>query len=285
MTQHEWDLHCHTVYSDGTCTPQELISQARQKGLAGVAITDHDTTSSWQPAKAASLSDKYPLIRGTEITAEAGKTSVHVLAYLYDCEDKAALELFARTRQARLERTHEMVDRISRDYPISWEDVQAQVRNGAETTIGRPHIADALVAASVYPDRSSAFAGIINARSPYYIPVYSPDVDTVVSTMKAAGGVVVIAHPGAVSRNRVLLSDAAIKLLTDLGLDGLEVWHRDNPPDQKGRLMALARRLGLLITGGSDWHGAGKPNRLGENVTDQGTVEEIISRGKIRLLP
>ena len=285
MTRNEWDMHCHTVYSDGTYSPEELIIQAKEKGLAGVAITDHDTTASWQDAKAASLAFGYPLIRGTEITAESGKTSVHVLAYLFDCEDKAALGLFAQTRRARQERIRTMVDRIARDYPITWESVRAQIRNGEDTTVGRPHIADALVEAGVYPDRSAAFTGIISTHSPYYVPVFSPDVETVVSTMKQAGGVVVVAHPGAVSRNRFLLSDGEIGRLARLGLDGLEVYHRDNPPEQRRRLSALAERFGLLATGGPDWHGKGKPNELGENTTGIETVDEIISRGVIRVLP
>lgn len=178
-----------------------------------------------------------------------------------------------------------MVDRIARDYPITWESVRAQIRNGEDTTVGRPHIADALVEAGVYPDRSAAFTGIISTHSPYYVPVFSPDVETVVSTMKQAGGVVVIAHPGAVSRNRFLLSDGEIGRLARLGLDGLEVYHRDNPPEQRRRLSALAERFGLLATGGSDWHGKGKPNELGENTTGIETVDEIISRGAIRVLP
>ncbi len=279
-----WDLHCHTTFSDGTVTPQGMLDQASRLGLAGVAVTDHDTTASWVPAKESALDLPFPLIRGTEITSQWGKTSVHLLAYLYDCQDQAMLDLFAYTREKRQERAKEMVKRISRDYPISWEDVQAQIKSGSQTTVGRPHIADALVAAGVYPTRSAAFAGAISSHSPYYIPVYSPDAETVVKTVKQAGGVAVVAHPAAVSRNKVLLPDEEIERLTDLGLDGLEVRHRDNPPDQQERLNRLAGRLHLLVTGGSDWHGQGKPNRLGENLTDPETVAEIIRRGRIRVL-
>ena len=142
------------------------------------------------------------------------------------------------------------------------------------------------MAAGVYKTRSDAFAGVISAKSPYYLPVASPEVAEVVTALKDAGGVVVLAHCGAVSRNRQLLSDEDIEFYArECGLDGLEVFHRDNSPEQQERLSRLADRLGLLKTGGSDWHGLGKPNVLGENTTDNKTALEIIQRGRIRVLP
>ncbi|WP_257639520.1 PHP domain-containing protein [Alloscardovia macacae] len=283
-----WDLHCHTVFSDGTFSPTDLIRMASEQGLAGVAISDHDTIAGWSEAKEASTRYGVPLIRGTEITAQHdhGRVSVHVLAYLYDCEDAHVLGLYEEMRQRRLERARAMVEKLSADYPISWASVMEQVHEGDATTVGRPHIADALVAAGVYETRSDAFAGIISAKSPYYIPVFSPRVATVVRALKDAGGVVVLAHSGAPSRNRSLLTDEDIEFFAcQCGLDGLEVWHRDNPPEQRERLLGLAERYDLLVTGGSDWHGAGKPNVLGENTTDEQTVQEIIRRGRIRVLP
>ncbi len=286
MTELGWDMHCHTVFSDGTESPAHTLEIAAERGLSGVAIVDHDTIASWGAAKEASITQNYPLIRGSEITAEYGKTSVHILAYLYDCEDKVVADMFAQIRQNRVARIHRMIDLISRDYPITWDDVAAQIRKGDDTTIGRPHIADALVAAGVYSTRSEAFEGAVSARNhKYYVPVRSPQADDVVKRVKQAGGVVVIAHPGAVSRNKYILSDEQIRSLTDCGLDGLEVHHRDNPPEQQERLNCLAQQLGLLQTGGSDWHGFGKPNVMGENTTDLETVTEIIHRGKIRVLP
>ena len=152
------------------------------------------------------------------------------------------------------------------------------------TTIGRPHIADALVAAGVYRTRSEAFADAVSATSKYYIPTPSPTTHEVLAAVAAAGGVVIIAHPGAVNRNVTLLSDSQIETLIEEGLDGLEVWHRDNPPQQRERLYAIAQTHQLLVTGGSDWHGAGKPNHLGENLTDDETVAEIVRRGAIPLV-
>ena len=280
VTVSGWDLHCHTVFSDGTVTPRGMIEQAQQLGLEGLAITDHDTNAGWDEARQAAQSLGMPLLPGTEITAQDGRVSVHMLAYLYDPEDPVIAGLFAKTREARLTRTRTMVERISRDYPITWQDVLDQVKEGSKTTVGRPHIADALVKAGVYADRSQAFAGVCSSGSAYYLPTPSPTTHQVLAAVNHAGGVLVVAHPGAVSRNPVLLSDQQIAALAGEGLGGLEVWHRDNPPEQRRRLLALAQRWGLLVTGGSDWHGQGKPNRMGENSTSDEVVARIVDRAR-----
>ena len=274
-----WDIHCHTVFSDGTETPRALLQEARALRLHGVAIADHDTTSGWQDALAASREVRLPLLRGTEITAVDESVSVHMLAFQYDPLNADISEMFASTREARLRRTKRMVELMAQDFPITWDDVLAQVREGKRTTIGRPHIADALVAAGVYETRSDAFADAVSATSKYYIPTPSPTTHDVVAAVKGAGGVVVIAHAGDPRRNRTLLTDRQIESLITEGLDGLEVWHRGNPSEQRERLLTIARRHDLLVTGGSDWHGKGKPNALGENLTSDETVQEIINRG------
>ena len=280
VTVSGWDLHCHTVFSDGTVTPRGMVEQARQLGLEGLAITDHDTNAGWDEARRAAQSLGMPLLPGTEITAQDGRVSVHMLAYLYDPKDPVITGLFAKTREARLTRTRTMVERISRDYPITWQDVLDQVKEGSKTTVGRPHIADALVKAGVYADRSQAFAGVCSSGSAYYLPTPSPTTHQVLAAVNHAGGVLVVAHPGAVSRNPILLSDQQIAALAGEGLGGLEVWHRDNPPEQRRRLLALAQRWGLLVTGGSDWHGQGKPNRMGENSTSDEVVARIVDRAR-----
>ncbi|WP_423734925.1 PHP domain-containing protein [Bifidobacterium parmae] len=278
-----WDLHCHTVFSDGTRTPAAMLAEAGERGLVGIAITDHDTTAGWRSAQEAATAQGLPLLRGSEITACDEGVSVHMLAYQYDPRNLHITRLFAATREARLRRTERMVARLAEDYPISWESVMAQVKEGGRTTVGRPHIADALVAAGVYANRSEAFADAVSADSKYYIPTPSPTTHEVVRAVNEAGGVVVIAHAGDLSRNRRLLSDGQIERLIGEGLDGLEVWHRGNPPEQRERLLAIANAHGLLVTGGSDWHGAGKPNLLGENLTDEATVRRIVERGAIPL--
>lgn len=276
-----WDLHCHTVFSDGTETPETLVKQAKQAGLLGVAITDHDTTSGWGAAQQSARRLGFPLLCGTEITAQFDHVSVHMLAYQYDPNSPRIARMFAKTRDGRVRRAKAMVRRLSEDFPITWDDVLAQVKEGSRTTIGRPHIADALVRAGVYATRSEAFSGAIRGGSKYYVPTPSPTALEAVQAIREAGGVSVIAHPADPSRNRMLLSDGQIEALIDEGLCGLEVWHRGNAPDQRLRLLDIARSHGLLVTGGSDWHGAGKPNVLGENLTDVEVVKQIITRGAI----
>lgn len=280
-----WDLHCHTLFSDGTETPEAMVVQAKRLGLHGLAICDHDTTAGWADVSVAARRHGFPVIRGSEITTEFHGVSVHLLGYLYNPDDHAIRELFASTRALRVERARRMVERLGEDYPITWDDVLAQARKGSATTVGRPHIADALVHAGVYPDRSAAFAGAVSAGSRYYIPIASPSTDRVIRAVKQAGGVAVVAHPGDLSRNRRLLDDGELADLAAAGLDGLEVFHRGNEAPQRARLAALARRLGLLATGGSDWHGKGKPNGLGENVTADDVVASILERGSVGLVP
>jgi predicted metal-dependent phosphoesterase TrpH len=282
-----WDLHCHTVFSDGKATPAQMLGQARAlPALRGVAITDHDSTAGWPQAQQAARATGVPLVRGAEITADwKNRTSVHLLAWLFDPSEPTLAGLFARTRAERVERTRRMVEAISHDYPITWEDVLAQAGTAGLTTIGRPHIADALVAAGVVRTRSEAFATIVSGSSKYYLSVRSPAVTEVIAAVKAAGGVIGIAHAASPTRNAVILTDDDIAFFASRGLDALEVWHRENTPEGRARLLRLADRLGLLVTGGSDWHGeGGKPNRLGENLTADDVVEQIEKRGAIAIV-
>jgi len=271
------DLHTHSRASDGTDTPAGVIKAAALAGLGVVALTDHDTTAGWAEATRASSDTGIALVLGTEVSARARGISVHLLSYLQDPDHPALLAELERTRTARLSRARTMVDLLAADFDLSWDDVVAQTVAG--TTVGRPHIADALVARGVVADRSAAFASLLTARSSYFVPHYAPEVLDAIAVVRAAGGVPVFAHPGALERGRVV-SDATIETMADAGLVGLEVHHRDHSPAQVARLTALAVRLGLLITGSSDYHGRGKPNRMGENVTDPAVLDAIEAQGR-----
>ena len=176
-----------------------------------------------------------------------------------------------------------MVERLGADYPISWSDVQEHVA-GASTTIGRPHIADALVTLGVVPDRSSAFTDLLSSHSPYYVRHYAPSPVVAVRAIREAGGVPIAAHPGSAMRG----TGIPLELLEEMiaaGLAAIEVGHREHDAVAQARLRDLARSRGILTTGGSDYHGAGKPNRLGENLT-RGTVlaaliEQATSRTEV----
>ncbi|WP_029150975.1 PHP domain-containing protein [Microbacterium indicum] len=266
------DLHLHSERSDGTESPERVVEVAREAGLGTIALTDHETTSGWDEAATAARRLGMGFLPGAEISAEHAWTGVHVLAYLFDPDDANLSALMRRIRDDRVGRAERLVANLARDYPITWDDVSAQ--RAGDATVGRPHIADALVAAGVVSDRGEAFADLLHFRSPYYERHYTPEPILAVQLIAAAGGVPIIAHPAGRGR----LDDGEIRRLIDAGLAGFELGHRENRPDGVARLRRFVDAHDLVVTGSSDYHGAGKPNRPGENTTDLEMVERIIAR-------
>jgi predicted metal-dependent phosphoesterase TrpH len=259
------DLHAHSNVSDGTETPAAVMAAAAAAGLDVVALTDHDSTDGWADASLAARHEGIALVPGMEISCRTDQgISVHLLSYLHDPSHPGLLEEITRSKDARFTRAERMVTLLAEDYPLSWDDVIHHVAPGA--TLGRPHIADALVAAGVVADRTEAFASILTSHSRYYVQHYAPDPAVAVALVRAAGGVPVFAHPVASARGRVVGRRTYLEMI-DAGLAGLEVNHRDNPEDGRAFLRDLAAEHGLLVTGSSDYHGTGKPNLLGENLT------------------
>jgi predicted metal-dependent phosphoesterase TrpH len=275
------DLHTHSRVSDGTDAPALLMRDAAAAGLDVVALTDHDTTAGWAEAAAEVPATGVALVRGTEISARAGRMSVHLLSYLHDPDDEALAGELRASRGSRDSRARDMVTLLAGDYDLTWADVQAQAQPG--TTLGRPHIADALVAKGYLTDRSAAFEEVLSPAGPYYVRYHAPDAVAAVGLVRAAGGVPVFAHPRAVLRGRVV-SDDVIREMAEAGLAGLEVHHRDHAPAAVAELLALADELGLFVTGSSDYHGAGKPNRLGENTTTADALARIEEQGRLRVV-
>ncbi|WP_159703671.1 PHP domain-containing protein [Arthrobacter sp. 18067] len=259
------DLHAHSNVSDGTETPAGVIISAVAAGLDAVALTDHDSTDGWESAAAAAREHGIAFVPGMEISCRTEQgISVHLLSYLHDPAHPGLLDEITKSKDARLTRAEHMVTLLSEDYPLTWDDVIHHVAPGA--TVGRPHIADALVAAGVVADRTEAFTSILTSHSRYFVQHYAPNPAFAVELVRAAGGVPVFAHPVASSRGRIV-GERTYRDMIDAGLLGLEVEHRDNPEDGRGFLRGLAAEHGLLVTGSSDYHGAGKPNLLGENTT------------------
>jgi predicted metal-dependent phosphoesterase TrpH len=271
------DLHTHSTASDGTDSPAELVANARAAGLNVVALTDHDTTYGWAEA-ADALPAGLQLVRGAELSCSAGGISLHLLAYLFDPAHKALTGEVQRAFDDRLGRARKITDRLTAaGYPLTWEAVLAEVGEGA--AVGRPHIADALVTARVVPDRETAFAELLHNRSPFYVRHYALDPIEAVRLVRAAGGVPVFAHPAASARGRTVADDVIVAMAS-AGLAGLEVNHRDHTEAARAHLRILARELGLLVTGSSDYHGAGKDNRLGENTTDPDVLEALLAQAR-----
>lgn len=268
------DLHTHSSVSDGTESPAELIRAAVAAGLSTVALTDHDSTAGWSEAFAAATGTGLTVIPGMELSTNYGPASVHMLAYLFNPLDGAIIAETARIREGRLHRAERIVERIGLDYDLTWNDVLAQATDGA--TLGRPHIADALVAKGHVSDRSAAFASILHWRSGYYEKYYAPSPLEGVRMIVAAGGAPVLAHPATHGRYRVI-EEQAVAELVEAGLVGLEIGHRDNTDDGKERLFELAKKYDLVVTGSSDYHGEGKPNRLAENATSPEALARIVA--------
>ena len=270
------DLHTHSSVSDGTETPAELIGAAVSAGLGTVALTDHDSTAGWAEAAAAASGTGLMVVPGMELSTNQGQASVHMLAYLFDPDDATIVRETARIRDGRLHRAERIVERIARDYALTWDDVLAQSSDGG--SLGRPHIADALVMRGHVANRSAAFESILHWRGGYYEKYYAPTPIEGVRMVVEAGGVAVLAHPATHGRYRPM-DDAVIAQLVDAGLFGLEVHHRDNTDDGKRWLLEVAKKFGLAVTGSSDYHGAGKPNRLAENTTTRAVLDRLVAAG------
>lgn len=267
------DLHLHSDHSDGTEPPAMVMAAAHRHGLRTVALTDHDTTSGWTEAAEAAVSLGMTMIPGMELSAKHEWRSVHVLGYLFDPDDAGLRALTDRLRASRVTRVRTMADRIGRDYDLEWDDIVAQTAVGA--TVGRPHIADALVEKGLVRDRGEAFAGILSPQSDYYVSLYAPDPVTAVAAIADAGGVPIIAHPAG---RAGLLPSRLVERMLDAGLAGFELGHRENVEPALGALRELVRRRDLIATGSSDYHGLGKPNLPGENTTSAEMVARIVAR-------
>jgi predicted metal-dependent phosphoesterase TrpH len=271
------DLHAHSNVSDGTEAPDAVMLAAAAAKLDAIALTDHDSTDGWAQASEAAVLAGIAFVPGIEISCRTAEgISVHLLSYLHDPAHPGLLEEITKAKDARLTRAEHMVTLLAEDYPLTWDDVIHHVAPGA--TLGRPHIADALVAAGVVSDRSEAFSSILTSRSRYFVQHYAPDPALAVELVRAAGGVPVFAHPVASARGRIV-GEQTYQEMIDAGLAGLEIEHRDNPADGRRFLRGLAERHGLLVTGSSDYHGTGKPNVLGENLTAPGVLARIEEMG------
>ncbi|WP_024758886.1 PHP domain-containing protein [Streptomyces exfoliatus] len=269
------DLHTHSTASDGTDSPAELVRNAAAAGLDVVALTDHDTTRGHAEAIAA-LPEGLTLVAGAELSCRLDGVGLHMLAYLFDPEEPALLAERELVRDDRVPRARAMVGKLQElGVPVTWEQV---ARIAGDGSVGRPHVAEALVELGVVPDVSGAFTpDWLADGGRAYVGKHELDPIEAIRLVKAAGGVTVFAHPLAVKRGEVV-PEAAIARLADAGLDGIEVDHMDHDEATRARLRGLAKELGLLTTGSSDYHGSRKTCRLGDCTTDPEIYGEIIRR-------
>ena len=272
------DLHTHSSVSDGTDAPGELVRKALAAGLDVVALTDHDTFDGFDEAAAEGERLGLGVVGGMELSCSRLGNSVHVLAYGADPASPALAAEMARVRDGRLGRLAGVLRKLAElGVPVSEAEVMVQVGNSP--SVGRPHIADALIAAGHVRDRQEAFDRFLADGGPAHVHRYTIEVDRGIDLVHEAGGLAVIAHPWGRGREQLLPASVLQGLVRDHKLDGLEVDHQDHDSDIRRRLRALADNLGLLATGSSDYHGTGKLDHdLGCNTTDPTVFTEMQRR-------
>lgn len=274
------DLHTHTTCSDGTDSPRELVNKAIVQGLDILGISDHDTTAGWAEA-AETLRGSLQLVLGSEISCLTNDgVSVHMLGLLFDPEHEEMQRVLEETRDGRLPRMRKMIEKMRAEgMDISIEDVEKAMPMGA--TMGRPHLADALVAKKIVKSRDEAFVDLLHNESRFYVSHAAPTPVEAIALIRRAGGIAVIAHPFASHRGQILKPEDFSQLVA-AGLNGIEVDHRDQNPDERAMLRTIAHELDLAITGSSDYHGTGKLNSLAENHTHREEWEKLESQANSR---
>jgi predicted metal-dependent phosphoesterase TrpH len=255
------DLHIHTVCSDGALTPQTLVGQALERGLAAVAVTDHDTVMGVEPTIEAARGTGLEVIPGVELSSRLGSEDIHVLGYFVHWTDPALLEALGLFQRKRYERALKMVERLQElGLDVSFDRV---LRLAGEGTIGRPHVARALLEERLIGTFEEAFQRYIGYKGPAYVAKHRLEPADAIALIRQAGGVAALAHPGTLAR------DDLVPVFVSQGLDAIEVWHPMHTVGQLKRYWQCAREHGLIVTGGSDSHGerVGLPDSDASQVT------------------
>lgn len=279
------DLHTHSNASDGTDSPAALIDKAIERGINVLALTDHDTVAGWNEAISALSAhprgSQLKLVLGSEISCQdKDGTSIHMLGLLFDESHQPLISELEKTRENRRTRMERIVTRLNEaGIDITLEEVYAQKRGDA--TLGRPHLADALVARGHVGSRDEAFSTFLHNGSKFYINHYSPSPEEAIKLIKSAGGVAVIAHPLASRSGRTVNPEIFADLIA-AGLDGIEIDHRDHQELERSALLRIALENDLVITGSSDYHGTGKLNQLAEFTTSPEQWERLESKARER---
>lgn len=272
-----FDLHTHSVRSDGHDTPRQVVQLAHDAGLAGVALTDHDTGDGLAEALAAGADLGIEVIPGTEFSAELDGRSLHVLAYWNDHTEPTLAAELARLRDSRSDRARRMVENFNDlGIPITFDRV---VELAAGAPIGRPHLAQAVVEVGGCRDEREVFDRYLADGGPADAPKHAVDPVRAVELLRGAGGVVVLAHPalfGARDGGEEV-PVATLESMVEAGLAGVEAQHPAHDSGAVDRWTALARRYGLEVTAGSDHHGGERETRVGAAVTGRHAVERLRS--------
>ena len=255
------DLHLHTTASDGRLSPAQLVARAAAAGLTTISVTDHDTVAAIAEATDVAAIAKIRVVPGIEITAVDQERDVHMLGYFFDPASATLAALLERQRALRVSRVREIAARLDvLGMPVDVETVLRSAAARPGSSVGRPQLARELTKAGYVSSVQEAFDAWLAAGRPAFVPRTGPSPATVVDAVHEAGGVASMAHPGVTGR------DDLIRPLVDRGLDAIEVYHSDHSPQEEQSYQGIARQLGILVTGGSDFHGeepAGVRSRRG----------------------
>ncbi|MBA3887670.1 MAG: PHP domain-containing protein [Acidobacteria bacterium] len=244
------DLHLHTTASDGRLEPRELVARVCAAGITVMSVTDHDTVAGFAEARAAAAAQGLTLVTGIEITAVERARDIHVLGYFFDPGNEELARFLEAQRADRLRRLVEIAGRLaSLGHPIEVGPLTERAARRPGTSVGRPQIADALVAAGHATDRNDAFDRLIGAGCPAYVPRRGASPEEVIALVGRSGGIASLAHPG------IVRNDELIPRLAAAGLRALEARHSDHDAPTERHYRALAKTHGLEVTGGSDFHG------------------------------
>jgi predicted metal-dependent phosphoesterase TrpH len=261
------DLHLHSIFSDGTLTPEELVAQALALQLAAIALTDHDSLEGLARARTRAAGQPIEVVPALELSTATDGANVHVLGYFVDPSHEGLRGRLVELRAERRERARLMVEKLGAlGVAIDLEAVYALAGPGA---VGRPHVAEALVRAGLVRDPDEAFRRYVGHHAPAFVPraPFSPAQG--IGLVIAAGGVAVLAHPGSLRR------DDLIPAMIGAGLRGIEVWHPNHDPQAVRRYLEIAERHGLLTTGGSDYHGPQRGDEMGEQPVPLRSLEAL----------
>lgn len=270
------DLHLHTIFSDGTYTPDQIVDVSKREGLSCIAIADHDTVNAIEPAfLSAQVTEELEILPAVELSAEYDGLEIHILGYLIDYRDERLVKKLDFLREKRIKRIHKMVDKL-RGLNINIEAGDVEKLAG-EGTIGRLHLARLMLKNEYVNSVFEAFQRYIGDKSPAYICGFHFGPQEAIKLIKDIGGIAVLAHPYSINH------DELIPLLLDYGLDGLEVYYPDYTPNQTVYYEHLAQKYNLLITGGSDFHGEAKPQVQIGSVKIPYKLVERLKEAKLRI--
>ncbi len=267
------DLHIHSTASDGTLTPSEIIELANDLKLGAISITDHDTLDGSRQAIARGIPETLGFLTGVEISAHRpsffpGKGSCHILGYRINLENRALNKTLQKLQAARKDRNPKILGRL-RDLGINLSMEAVRAAAGPKGQIGRPHIAQVMLAKKYVPTFNAAFDNYLATGKPAYVDKDRVDCRQAIELIRAAGGIPVLAHPVLLGTPAGHLDDTVIKSLKEMGLMGIEALYPEHSTAQREHYLSIASRNGLLVTGGTDFHGAFKPRiQMGSGMGD-----------------